>query len=139
MDKQRILKEAQKIAADFSFWMVSGNITHLLGHVYETSEGKYELEIKFSEEFPNSPPNLIYHKEIKELLGDFHLETLHNWSADSSVVNVVHELRNIILNALDKSEDLGEESLIPTSLENDNVMNLSDELSQEDSNEGKRD
>jgi len=51
MDKQRILKEAQKIAADFSFWMVSGDISHLFGHVYETSEGKYELEIKFTSKF----------------------------------------------------------------------------------------
>ena len=137
MDKQRILKEAQKIAADFSFWMVSGDISHLFGYVYETSEGKYELEIKFSEEFPNAPPNLIYRKEIKELLGDFHLETLHKWSADSSVVNIVHELRKMILIALDISEDLGEQSDVLTSLKNGNAMNLNDESSQGNSNEGK--
>jgi len=135
MDKQRILKEAQKIAAEFSFWMVSGDISHLFGYVYETSEGKYELEIKFSEEFPNAPPNLIYHKEIKELLGDFHLETLHIWSADSSVVKIVHELRKMILNALDISETHEEQSDIPISLENDNAMNMKDEFSQGDSDE----
>ncbi len=42
MDKQRILKEAQKIASKFSFWMVSGNIAHLYGYVYETPEKKIE-------------------------------------------------------------------------------------------------
>lgn len=57
MDKQRILREAQKIAAKFSFWMVSGNISHLYGYAYETPEKKYELEIKFDENFPNSPLN----------------------------------------------------------------------------------
>jgi len=134
MDKQRILKEAQKIAADFSFWMVSGDITHLFGHVHETSEGKYELEIKFSEGFPNVPPNLIYHKEIKELVGEFRLETLLNWSVDSSVVNVVRELRNMILNALDKSEDPGEQTHIPSSQENGSMTKPNEDLSQEDSN-----
>ena len=59
MDKQRILKEAQKIASEFSFWMVSGNIAHLYGHVYETPDKKYELEIKFDANFPNSPPQFI--------------------------------------------------------------------------------
>ena len=43
MDKQRILREAQKIAAKFSFWMVSENIAHLYGYVYETPEKKYVL------------------------------------------------------------------------------------------------
>ena len=70
MDTQRILKEAQKIATKFSFWMVSGNIAHLYGYAYETPENKYELEIKFDENFPNNPPQFLYHSEIKELLGD---------------------------------------------------------------------
>lgn len=56
MDTKRILKEAQKIASKFSFWMVSGNITHLYGYAYEQSEKKYELEIKFDDDFPTSPP-----------------------------------------------------------------------------------
>lgn len=46
MDKQRILREAQKIASKFSFWMVSGDIAHLYGHVYETSDKKYEEDIR---------------------------------------------------------------------------------------------
>ena len=104
MDKQRILKEAQKIAAKFSFWMVSGNISHLFGYVYETSEGKYELEIKFDHDFPYIPPELVHHDEIKELLGDFQLEKLNNWTTDSSVVDIIIELKKQIQQALQKSE-----------------------------------
>ena len=93
MDRQRILKEAQKIASKFSFWMVSGNIAHLYGHVYETPEKKFELEIKFDENFPNKPPQLIYHNEIKELLGDVQLNKILNWTSDSLMVDVIHELK----------------------------------------------
>ncbi|MHA2185130.1 MAG: hypothetical protein ACXAAI_09035, partial [Promethearchaeota archaeon] len=82
MDKQRILKEAQAIAKKFSFWMVSGNIAHLYGYVYEIPEKKYELEIKFDEKFPVTPPQLIFHNEIKDLLGDnFELDKLLSWSS----------------------------------------------------------
>jgi len=104
MDKQRILKEAQKIATKFSFWMVSGNISHLFGYVYETPEGKYELEIKFDDDFPYIPPDLGHHKEIKELLGDFQLETVNNWTTNSSVVDIIAELKTKIQQALLKSE-----------------------------------
>jgi len=76
LDKQRILKEAQRIAKEFSFWMVSGNIAHLYGYVYETPEKKYELEIKFDDDFPNSPPQMIYHDDSKELLGTVSLSNL---------------------------------------------------------------
>ena len=69
MNKQRILKEAQDIASSYSFWMVSGNITHLYGYLLETADGKYELEIKFDETFPESPPEFIYYDAIKDLLG----------------------------------------------------------------------
>ena len=103
MDKQRILKEAQKIASKHSFWMVSGNIAHLYGHVYETPEGKYELEINFDDDFPYIPPDLVYHKEIKELLGDFQLETVNNWTTNSSVVDIITELKAKIQQALQKS------------------------------------
>jgi ubiquitin-protein ligase len=113
MDKQRILKEAQKIAAKFSFWMVSGNISHLFGYVYETPEGKYELEIKFNEDFPYVPPDLEHHKEIKELLGDFQLETVDNWAINSSVVDIIIELKSKIQQVLLKSKK--EKSLSPTS------------------------
>ncbi|NHJ20069.1 MAG: hypothetical protein EAX91_03925 [Candidatus Lokiarchaeota archaeon] len=104
MDKQRILKEAQKIAAKFSFWMVSGNIEHLFGYVYETPDAKYELEIKFTEDFPDTPPKLIYHKEFKELLGDIHLKAENDWSENSSVLEILQELKVKILQALNVSE-----------------------------------
>jgi len=105
MDKQRILKEAQKIATKFSFWMVSGNIEHLFGYVYETPEGKYELEIKFDDEFPHNPPNLFYHKEIKELLGDIRLKAENNWSENSSVLEMLQELKVKIKQALNVPEE----------------------------------
>jgi len=103
MDKQRILKEAQKISSKFPFWMVSGNIEHLYGFPYETPEKKYELEIKFDDNFPNSPPQIIYHNAIKNLLGAFQLNTLKMWSAESSVVDIVDELKNMIASSLNKS------------------------------------
>ena len=92
MDRQRILKEAQNIATQFSFWMVSGNIEHLFGIVYEVQNTKYELEIKFGEDFPNKPPNLIYHKEVKDLLGDIHLEAEKDWSEESSALDILQHL-----------------------------------------------
>ena len=97
MDKQRILKEAQRITTEFSFWMVSGNIEHLFGYVYETPEGKYELEIKFGEDFPYTPPSLIYHKDIKELLGDISLKTETHWSEKSSLLELLQELKTSAL------------------------------------------
>jgi ubiquitin-protein ligase len=107
MDRQRILKEAQKIATQFSFWMVSGNIEHLFGYVYETPDVKYELEIKFSDDFPSTPPNLNYHKEIKELIGDIRLEAENNWSENSSALDLLQELKSNIQQALNvpKKED----------------------------------
>ena len=119
MDKQRILKEAQKIAKQYSFWMVSGNITHLYGYVYETPEKKYELEIRFNEEFPNAPPELIYHNEIKELLGNFKLNTLINWTVESAVADIVHELKETIEKALKLPKKNSEKELIPIEEEYD--------------------
>ena len=112
MDKQRILKEAQKIAAKFSFWMVSGDISHLFGYVHETPEGKFELEIKFGDDFPYVPPEFVYHKEIKELLGDFQLETVKNWATSSSVVDIIAELETKIQQALPGAEGVEEQPLI---------------------------
>ena len=106
MDKQRILKEAQNIAAKYSFWMVSGNIAHLYGNVYETPEKKYDVEIKFDENFPDSPPQFIYHDSIKELLGDFQLNKLRIWTPNSSVVQIVDNLKSKIKDALNKSIDI---------------------------------
>lgn len=113
MDKERILKEAQKIAKKFSFWMVSGEIAHLYGYVYETSEKKYELEIKFDENFPRTPPNLIYHAVIKDLLGDFQLNSLINWTPTSNVVDIVYELKEVIEKTLETPKMNSEKDLIP--------------------------
>ena len=111
LDKQRILKEAQRIAKEFSFWMVSGNIAHLYGHVYETPEKKYELEIKFDENFPNKPPQLIYHDEIKEILEDIQLNKHINWTAESNVVDIIHELKLKIQEALQVPKTVAEKEL----------------------------
>jgi ubiquitin-protein ligase len=103
MDKKRILREAQKIAAKFSFWMVSGNIEHLYGYAYESQGKKYELEIKFVEEFPDQPPKLVLHDEIKNLLGEVTLNTLKNWDPNSQVVDIVSEIRDMIREKLNES------------------------------------
>lgn len=79
--------------------MVSGNIAHLFGYVYETSDVKYELEVKFDEDFPNTPPQLLFHDQIKELLGEVRLESLDAWSSDNSVVSIMHELKDKIQQA----------------------------------------
>ncbi|MBN1799971.1 MAG: hypothetical protein JW891_00600 [Candidatus Lokiarchaeota archaeon] len=103
MDHQRILKEAQKIAAKYSFWMVSGNIAHLFGFVQETPDVKFELEVKFDEDFPESPPRFIFHDQIKELLGDFRLERLDEWNPSSSVVDIMDELKGKIYDSIQGS------------------------------------
>lgn len=111
MDRPRILREAQKIAKDFSFWMVSGNIAHLYGYVHESPEKKYELEINFDESFPNKPPQLIYHDEIKELLGQFELNKLTNWTNESSVVDIIKELKAKIQDSLHAPQRLTQERI----------------------------
>ena len=125
MDKKRILKEAQRIAKDFSFWMVSGNITHLYGYVHQVPDVKYELEIKFEEDFPNTPPQMIYHNEIKELLGDFQLNNIINWTSDSVVVNIIHELKAKIEDALEPKEEKSEQQMI--AIEEEQITDSSSE------------
>jgi ubiquitin-protein ligase len=113
MDKQRILKEAQRIAAKFSFWMVSGNISHLYGYVLETPEIKYEAEIKFDENFPQTPPQFIFHDAIKELLGVFTLSKLNSWTPESAVVDLIHELKAKIQEGLSGPQVIEETDLVP--------------------------
>ncbi|MFX1257038.1 MAG: hypothetical protein ACFFAN_04215 [Promethearchaeota archaeon] len=120
MDKQRILKEAQRIAAKFSFWMVSGNIAHLYGYIHDTSEKKYDLEIKFDENFPIAPPQLIYYDAIKELLGDFKPKKLIIWTPESVVVDILHELKFEIQKTLNKSVNSEEKHLIPSNSPSEN-------------------
>jgi len=115
VDKQRILKEAQQIASKFSFWMVSGNISHLYGYAYETADKKYELEIKFDDNFPNSPPNLLFHDEIKDLLGVINLESLEHWTPKASVVEIIHELKAQIQQTLQIPQKIEDQTLIPIS------------------------
>ena len=109
MEKQRVLREAQKIATKFSFWMVSGDISHLFGHVYETPEKKYDLEIKFDDNFPTSPPHFIYRNNIEELLGEVHLKGLKTWTPESSVVDIITELKEKIQNSLKEEPTVVEE------------------------------
>ena len=120
MDKERILKEAQKIAKNFSFWMVSGDISHLYGYVYETPEIKYELEIKFDETFPKTPPQLIYHKDIKELLGKFQPNALINWIPTFNVVDLLYELKSVIEKTLESPKNKSRKELIPVVDNHDN-------------------
>ncbi|MFX1375580.1 MAG: hypothetical protein ACFFA0_07195 [Promethearchaeota archaeon] len=110
MDKQRILKEAQRIAKEYSFWMVSGNIAHLYGYVYEIPERKFELEIKFDETFPNNPPQLVYHNEIKELLGEIKLDKYKHWTPESKVVDIIDELKLQIQDAIEVPKSITEDS-----------------------------
>jgi ubiquitin-protein ligase len=112
MDRQRILKEAQQIAKEFSFWMVSGNVAHLYGYVYEVSDRKFEMEIKFDDSFPNSPPQMIYTDEIKNLLGKFKLVSITNWKSENKVVEIVRELKTKILNKLKQLGEIAEDQVI---------------------------
>ena len=111
MDKQRVLREAQKIATKYSFWMVSGNIAHLYGYVYEIEGKKFELEIKFEENFPTNPPQFIYQKDIIELLGNVQLDKLRNWTQESYVFDIIDELKMKIQKALHVSKMLLEENI----------------------------
>ncbi|MFX1288418.1 MAG: hypothetical protein ACFFFY_07640, partial [Promethearchaeota archaeon] len=70
-----------------------------------------ELEIKFDEDFPYTPPNLIYHKEIKELMGDIHLEAEKNWSENASVLEMLQELKTKIQQALNVTEKEQDQSI----------------------------
>jgi ubiquitin-protein ligase len=120
MDRQRVLKEAQQIASKYSFWMVSGNISHLYGYIHKTNDRKYELEIKFPEQFPQIPPHLIYDDDILNLLSEPNLEGIEQWSPESSVLSVLDELYIKIQNKLnppihmeDKNEGEIEEYITP--------------------------
>jgi ubiquitin-protein ligase len=124
MNKERVLKEAQEIASSFSFWMVSGNISHLYGYVLETSSVKYELEIKFDENFPSSPPKLKFYDAIKDLLGQIKLSSLDNWTEVTKVVDILFELKEKIKSSLgmDQSTGKADELIEPFSEESPNKI-----------------
>jgi ubiquitin-protein ligase len=96
MNKQRILREAQKIASKYSFWMVSGDISHLYGYILKTPEKEYDLEIIFGNVFPNQPPELILHNNINDLLGAIQLNGINNWEESFKVVDILDELKSRI-------------------------------------------
>ncbi|MFO7796105.1 MAG: hypothetical protein ACQERB_10265 [Promethearchaeati archaeon] len=104
MDKQRILKEAQQLASKYSFWMVSGDISHLYGYIYETPDKKFELEIKFPEQFPQKPPHIISDDDIKSYLGEPNLKGILQWRPENNVLNIVDELYEMLLNKLEPSK-----------------------------------
>ena len=126
MNKQRILKEAQKIASKYSFWMVSGDISHLYGYVLKTQEREYDLEIKFSKYFPKKPPELIFHDNIKSLLGPFQLRGLTNWNESIEIIEILDELKSRIENEL-KSKNKIEQDKIPITQKNIKTKNQQDE------------
>ena len=114
MDKQRILKEAQQLASKYSFWMVSGDISHLYGYIYETPHKKFELEIKFPEQFPQKPPQIILDDDIKNYLGELDFKGILEWSPENNVLNIVDELYEMLLNKLEPSKSQEKDMIQPS-------------------------
>ncbi|MHA1327882.1 MAG: hypothetical protein ACTSRH_11240 [Promethearchaeota archaeon] len=104
MNRQKILKEAQKLALHYPFWMVSGDISHLYGYILEDKGKKYDLEIIFPENFPEKPPELVFHENIHSMLGQFKLKTLDNWYEGESVLNVLEELHALLKSRINQVE-----------------------------------
>lgn len=106
MDTNRITLEAQQIAAKYKFFMVKGQINHLYGYIYESSDGKtkYAIDVIFDDNFPNEPPQISFRQEIPNMPAEIQLETLNNWSPNSKVVAVIDELALIVKKAIG-SED----------------------------------
>ncbi|MBD3353467.1 MAG: hypothetical protein GF364_18435 [Candidatus Lokiarchaeota archaeon] len=114
MDKDRLLKEAQLIAQNFSFFMVKGQLSHLYGYIYETDDGKkYAMDIIFDEDFPEEPPQLSFRQEIPNLPAEIELETLNSWTENSHVVDVVAELAGIVKMAVKGEQSLPQMEEIP--------------------------
>ncbi len=105
MDNGRLLQEAQLIAAEFKFFMVKGNLEHLFGYIYESSDGetKYPLEIKYTSDFPNSPPDIIFPQAIPNVPDEIELHTLNNWTSESHVVDAVRELAALIKKSIEEA------------------------------------
>ncbi|MHA1231169.1 MAG: ubiquitin-conjugating enzyme E2 variant, partial [Candidatus Helarchaeota archaeon] len=120
MSQQKILREAQNLASKYSFWMVSGDISHLYGYILEDKGKKYDLEIIFPENFPKKPPELVYHENIHSILGQFKLKTLDNWHEGKSVLNVLEELHSLLKSRINQVDprDLGTDFKISGEIEN---------------------
>ncbi|HMF34013.1 MAG TPA: ubiquitin-like protein [Candidatus Lokiarchaeia archaeon] len=97
----RLLHEVAQIGSKFQFFSVGGNLRHLVGNAHETVDVKYSIEITFDEDFPSTPPQLIFSQAITDLMGPIlQLGTLANWSATSAVVGIIEEVQNQIQVAL---------------------------------------
>ena len=105
MDNGRLLQEAQLIAAEFKFFMVKGNLEHLYGYIYQSPNGetKYPLEIKYTNDFPDSPPDFIFPQPIPNVPDEIELLSLNNWTAESHVVDAVRELAALIKKYVEQS------------------------------------
>lgn len=73
--------------------------------MYEIPEKKYELVIKFGENFPNPPPKLVDHDEIKRVLGDFQLKNITNWAPEKAVIDIIEELNMKIQETLEMPKE----------------------------------
>lgn len=101
MSQDRLLQEAQLIGENFSFWATGEDFRHLFGYVYETPDVNYQVDIKFSPDFPQEPPQLIYSDIVTSLLGGTtQLDALASWTPESRVVDVLLELRLRLQEAL---------------------------------------
>ena len=99
MSREAVFNEAETILAEFQeFWAVDENIYHLYGIVQKTGLKQYTVEILFSPDFPNEPPQIRISTEISDLLGrDLELKTLANWKPGKShVVDILRELKLLI-------------------------------------------
>ncbi|MHA1193397.1 MAG: hypothetical protein ACTSP9_14095, partial [Promethearchaeota archaeon] len=85
------------------------------------TDTKYELEIKFGETFPEFPPEFIYYDAIKDLLGEFELEALTYWSEDTTVVDILNELKRTIEGELEGGKEGDMEPINPF-MEQENVI-----------------
>jgi len=103
MDNDRLMTEAQLIAAKFKFFMVKGQINHLYGYIYESKDGsvKYALDITYDDTFPENPPIFSFPQVIPNLPQEIELQTLNTWTSESHVVDAVTELGEIIRNAVE--------------------------------------
>ncbi|MHA1339219.1 MAG: hypothetical protein ACTSRZ_03985 [Promethearchaeota archaeon] len=103
MDQERLLKEAQAIAAKYPFYMVKGQLNHLYGFIYQTPDGniKYALDVIFDESFPEEPPQIAFRQQIPNLPAEIQLNTLSNWTPNSHVVDIIDELAIIVKNAVE--------------------------------------
>ncbi len=129
MDNGRLLHEAQLIATEFKFYMVKGNLEHLYGYIYQSPDGetKYPLEIKYTTDFPDSPPDFIFPQPIPKVPDEIELESLNNWTSESHVIDAVRELAALIKTYVEKPpEEVVKQEIPPKSVIPDEKAPLAD-------------